>query len=60
MEVRFGGFGSFAVTERKAGKGRDPRTGVEIDIPASKTVRFRASKGLRDTISGKVAVPAAE
>ena len=57
-EVRFGGFGSFNVTERKAGKGRDPRTGVEIDIPASKTVRFRPSKGLRDSVSGKVAAEA--
>jgi DNA-binding protein HU-beta len=54
-EVRFGGFGSFVVAERKAGKGRDPRTGVEIDIPASKTVRFRPSKGLRDSVSGKTA-----
>jgi DNA-binding protein HU-beta len=54
-EVRFGGFGSFIVAERKAGKGRDPRTGVEIDIPASKTVRFRPSKGLRDSVSGKLA-----
>jgi DNA-binding protein HU-beta len=60
VEVRFGGFGSFAVSERKAGKGRDPRTGAEIDIPASKTVRFRASKGLRDIISGKVPEPVSE
>jgi DNA-binding protein HU-beta len=55
VEVRFGGFGIFAVAERKAGKGRDPRTGADIDIPASKTVRFRPSKGLRDAVAGKVA-----
>lgn len=52
-EVRVVGFGSFSVSERKAGKGRDPRSGAEIDIPASKGVRFRAGKGLRDLVSGK-------
>ena len=52
-EVRLVGFGAFAVGERRAGKGRDPRTGAEIDIPAAKSVRFRASKTLRDVISGK-------
>ncbi len=52
-EVRLVGFGAFIVGERKAGKGRDPRTGAEIDIPAAKSVRFRASKTLRDTVAGK-------
>jgi DNA-binding protein HU-beta len=55
IEVRFGGFGIFGVAERKAGKGRDPRTGAEIDIPASRTVRFRPSKGLREAVADKVA-----
>ncbi len=50
-EVRVLGFGAFAVSERKAGKGRDPRTGAEIDIPASKSVRFRAGKSLRDAVA---------
>ena len=53
QEVRLLGFGAFAVGERRAGKGRDPRTGAEIDIPAAKSVRFRASKALREAISGK-------
>jgi DNA-binding protein HU-beta len=55
QEVRLVGFGVFVVAERKAGKGRDPRTGAEIDIPQSKSVRFRPSKALRDAVSGKVA-----
>jgi DNA-binding protein HU-beta len=55
QEVRLVGFGVFVVGERKAGKGRDPRTGAEIDIPAAKSVRFRASKTLRDSIAGKAA-----
>jgi DNA-binding protein HU-beta len=53
QEVRFIGFGAFVIGERKAGKGRDPRTGAEIDIPAAKSVRFRASKALRESVSGK-------
>lgn len=52
-EVRLVGFGSFNVSERKAGKGRDPRTGVEIDIPESKSVRFRAGKSLREAVGIK-------
>jgi DNA-binding protein HU-beta len=57
-EVRLIGFGAFMLTERKAGKGRDPRTGAEIDIPQSKSVRFRPGKGLRDSVSGKAPAPA--
>jgi DNA-binding protein HU-beta len=45
------GFGSFSLTDRKASKGRNPRTGEEIDIPASTTVRFKAGKGLKDAVS---------
>lgn len=40
------GFGKFSVRERAARKGRDLRTGKEIDIPAKAYVRFKASKGL--------------
>jgi DNA-binding protein HU-beta len=53
QEVRLMGFGSFTVTDRKAGKGRDPRTGVEIDIPSSKSVRFRAGKSLKEAVAVK-------
>jgi DNA-binding protein HU-beta len=49
-EVRLVGFGTFAVTERKASKGRDPRTGAEIDIAASKSVRFKAGKAMKDSL----------
>ncbi len=50
-EIRLAGFGVFAVSERKAGKGRDPRTGAEIDVPQSKSVRFRAGKLLREQVA---------
>ncbi len=59
QEVRLVGFGAFVVADRKAGKGRDPRTGAEIDIPESKSVRFRAGKSLKQGVAGKkVAEPA--
>ena len=49
-EVRLVGFGTFAITHRKASKGRDPRTGVAIDIAATTSVRFKAGKGLKDAL----------
>ena len=45
------GLGSFSVTERKAREGRNPRTKETITIPASKNVRFKAGKDLRDLIN---------
>ncbi|KAA2212751.1 HU family DNA-binding protein [Pseudoroseomonas oryzae] len=48
QEVRLVGFGTFSTARRKAGKGRNPRTGEEIEIPASTTVRFKPGKTLRD------------
>ena len=50
QEVRLVGFGTFSTSKRKAGKGRNPRTGEEIKIPATTTVRFKAGKGLTDRI----------
>jgi DNA-binding protein HU-beta len=50
-EVRLVGFGTFAVSHRKAGKGRNPRTGEEIEIAATSTVRFKAGKDLKDGVA---------
>lgn len=44
-DVRLVGFGTFSVAARAATKGRNPRTGEEIDIPASKQPKFKAGKG---------------
>lgn len=44
------GFGTFEVRHRVARKGRDPRTGAEIQIPAQKSPAFRAGKGLKDAV----------
>lgn len=44
------GFGSFAVTKRKARKGRNPKTGEEIKIKASKSVRFKPASKLKEAV----------
>ncbi len=49
--VQLVGFGTFTVTERKARKGRNPRTGEVITIPARKVVRFRPGKQLQEMVS---------
>ena len=49
--VTIAGFGSFKVTKRKARKGRNPRTGAEIKIKASKAPKFVASKTLKDFLN---------
>ena len=46
------GFGTFAVKERAARTGRNPQTGLEIKIAASKTPSFKAGKGLKDAVNG--------
>ena len=48
--VSFTGFGSFKVIERAARKGRNPRTGKEIVIPASKVAKLTPGKMLKDSI----------
>jgi DNA-binding protein HU-beta len=47
------GLGSFAVSERKAREGRNPRTNEKIMIPASKNIRFKAGKDLREAVNSK-------
>ncbi len=42
-----GTFGTFTISKRKARKGRNPRTGEEIKIKASKSLRFKPASNLR-------------
>lgn len=44
------GFGSFEVIERKERTGRNPRTGEEMTIPASKMAKFKVGKSLKDRV----------
>ena len=50
-KVTLVGFGSFAVNNRSARKGRNPQTGVEIDIPASNSVKFKAGTALKKSVN---------
>jgi DNA-binding protein HU-beta len=44
------GFGTFSVKERAARTGRNPQTGLAIEIAASKTPSFKAGKALKDAV----------
>jgi DNA-binding protein HU-beta len=50
-EVKLVGFGTFAVSNRAATIGRNPRTGEEIKIPASKQPKFKAGKQLKEALN---------
>ena len=49
-DVSIIGFGTFSVVERSARKARDFQTGKIIDIAASKTVRFKVGKTLKNVV----------
>jgi DNA-binding protein HU-beta len=49
--VQLPGFGSFAVSKRNARQGRNPATGETIQIKASKSVRFKMGKDLKDKLN---------
>jgi len=50
-KVQLSGFGIFEVKEREARVGRNPRTRESIQIPATRSPVFKASKALKDTVS---------
>ena len=49
-KVQLVGFGTFEVAKRAARKGRNPQTGAEIKIAASKSPKFKAGKALKDAV----------
>jgi len=51
-DVRFPGFGSFAVAERAAREGKNPRTGETVRIAASKAPKFSAGKAFKESLNG--------
>jgi DNA-binding protein HU-beta len=52
-EVKIVGFGSFVIANRAAGEARNPRTGEKVNVPASKTPKFRAGAGLKDAVNAR-------
>lgn len=51
-KVSLPGLGQFETAERAARPGRNPRTGETITIPASKAVKFKPGKALKETVNG--------
>ena len=49
-KVQLVGFGNFEVRERAARKGRNPQTGEELDIPATKVPAFKPGKGFKEVV----------
>ena len=50
-KIQLVGFGTFEVSERAARTGRNPQTGVEMNIPASKSPKFKAGKAFKDVLN---------
>ncbi|MGI5922130.1 MAG: HU family DNA-binding protein [Syntrophomonadaceae bacterium] len=50
-KVQLIGFGTFEVRDRQARKGRNPQTGEEISIPATRVPAFKAGKALKDVLA---------
>lgn len=49
--VQIAGFGAFSISERAERQGLNPQTRAKITIPASKSVRFKPGKGLKDSVN---------
>lgn len=52
-EFSLPGFGKLVLSQRSAREGRNPQTGEAIQIPAKTTLKFRVSKGMKDTVVPK-------
>ncbi|MFZ1427639.1 MAG: HU family DNA-binding protein [Geminicoccaceae bacterium] len=52
QKVSIAGFGVFEVAERPEREGRNPQTGEAIKIAASRAVKFKPGKGLKDAVNG--------
>lgn len=50
VEIR--GFGAFSTREREPRKGRNPRTGEAVSVPAKKVTYFKAGKEVREKLNG--------
>ncbi len=50
-KVNISGFGTFAISQRKARTGRNPKTGESIQITASRAAKFKAGKGLKESLA---------
>ena len=49
--VELRGFGAFSTRDREARKGRNPRTGTSVDVPAKRVPYFKAGKEIRERLN---------
>ena len=52
-KVKISGFGNFQVRQKKARVGRNPQTGMEIEISARRVLTFRPSQVLKNALNGE-------
>lgn len=50
QEIAVAGFGTFKIKDRKARQARNPRTGAMVSVPATKAVKFRVAKALKEAV----------
>lgn len=53
-KIELRGFGSFRVRQRDARRGRNPKTGAPVDIPAKRVPFFKPGKELKELINAHV------
>ena len=56
-DVAYPGLGKFSRAQRKARIGRNPQTGAEIKVKASKSPKFSAAAGLKAIVNGQAPAP---
>ena len=52
--VKFSGFGSFSVRDKRQRPGRNPKTGEEIPVSARRVVTYKASQKIKDRVADSV------
>ena len=50
-KIELRGFGSFRIRQRESRKGRNPKTGERVDVPAKKVPYFKPGKELKELIT---------
>jgi integration host factor subunit beta len=56
-KIELRGFGSFRVRERGARRGRNPKTGDPVDIPAKRVPYFKPGKEMKELINEETSAP---
>jgi len=56
-KIKISGFGNFIVREKKSRVGRNPQTGLELEISARRVLTFRPSQVLKNALNGIESTP---